>query len=91
VAVFVDGAFWHGHASRHKPGRSGDYWDEKIERNVARDRRVDAELSDLGWSVMRVWDFEVSKDLVGVVERVVELLDESGISRRARTIMSTNG
>src|SRR5688572_28401692 len=33
VAVFVDGAFWHGHPSRHKPGRSGRYWDNKIERN----------------------------------------------------------
>src|SRR3954469_13739020 len=49
VAGFVDGAFWHGHPSRHKPGRSGDFWDKKIARNVERDRRVDAELHAAGW------------------------------------------
>lgn len=72
VAVFVDGAFWHGHPSRHKPGRSGEYWDKKIAANVARDRRVDQELNDAGWSVLRIWDFEIKKDLDGVVSRVAE-------------------
>lgn len=75
VAVFVDGAFWHGHPTRHRPGRSGAYWDEKIERNIARDRRVDAELHDQGWKVVRVWDFEVKKNLGNVVERVVDALE----------------
>jgi DNA mismatch endonuclease, patch repair protein len=70
VAVFVDGAFWHGHPSRHKPGRSGAYWDEKIATNMARDRRVDAELRERGWTVLRMWDFEVWRDLTGTVERV---------------------
>jgi DNA mismatch endonuclease Vsr len=84
VAVFVDGAFWHGHASRHKPGRSGAYWDEKIERNIARDRRVDAELRGLGWSILRVWDFEVNKDLGGVVGRIVQLLNEVAMATGGR-------
>jgi DNA mismatch endonuclease, patch repair protein len=77
VAVFVDGAFWHGHPSRHKPGRSGPYWDEKIERNVVRDRRVDAELKSLGWHVLRVWDFEVRKGLTDVVDRVIAVLEDA--------------
>jgi DNA mismatch endonuclease (patch repair protein) len=70
VAVFVDGAFWHGHESRHRPGRSGEYWDRKIAGNVARDRRVDRELSDGGWLVVRVWDFEVRKAREAVVDRI---------------------
>src|ERR1700730_16227797 len=49
IAVFVDGAFWHGHPSRHKPGRSGDYWDAKIARNVERDRAADATLRAARW------------------------------------------
>jgi DNA mismatch endonuclease, patch repair protein len=76
VAVFVDGAFWHGHPSRHRPGRSGRYWDEKIATNVARDRRVDGELRELGWSVLRVWDFELRRDLATVLDRVVAMLAE---------------
>jgi DNA mismatch endonuclease (patch repair protein) len=74
VAVFVDGAFWHGHPSRHRPGRSGDYWDKKIARNVERDREVDRELEALGWAVERIWDFEIRRDLDAVVERVAGLV-----------------
>ncbi len=75
VAVFVDGAFWHGHPSRHRPGRSGQYWDEKIQKNVERDRRVDAELVEAGWKVVRIWDFEVRSDLEISVRRVSDALD----------------
>src|SRR4051794_27457591 len=79
VAVFVDGAFWHGHPSRHKPGRSGEYWDTKIARNVERDRAADAALAAAGWIVVRVWDFEVRRDLTAVIERVVAALrDRAG-------------
>ena len=78
VAIFVDGAFWHGHPSRHKPGRSGEYWDRKIEQNVARDRRVDRELRDRGWEVLRFWDFEIRNDLDGVVARVGDTLERRG-------------
>jgi DNA mismatch endonuclease, patch repair protein len=78
VAVFVDGAFWHGHPSRHKPGRSGAYWDKKIARNVQRDREADAALEASGWTVIRVWDFEVRRDLGGVVNRVISHLADRG-------------
>jgi DNA mismatch endonuclease (patch repair protein) len=74
VAVFIDGAFWHGHPSRHRPGRSGRYWDEKIAGNIARDRRVDADLVGHGWEVVRIWDFEVRRDLEAVLDRVVAAL-----------------
>jgi DNA mismatch endonuclease, patch repair protein len=74
VAVFVDGAFWHGHPSRHKPGRSGAYWDRKIARNVERDREVDEQLKYLGWLVLRLWDFEVIRSLAESVARVEQAL-----------------
>lgn len=76
VAVFVDGAFWHGHPSRHKPGRSGEFWDKKIARNVQRDREADAALRATGWKVVRIWDFEVRRDLAGATARVTDALRE---------------
>lgn len=89
VAVFVDGAFWHGHPSRHKPGRSGPYWDAKIARNVLRDRNTDAALEAAGWTVVRAWDFEVRRDLASVVERVTHALRDRppGISEWHRTLV----
>lgn len=86
IAIFVDGAFWHGHPSRHRPGRSGTYWDEKIAGNVARDRRIDAELQAGGWQVVRIWDFEVRRQLAGVVERVVALLSAKASSPDANGV-----
>jgi DNA mismatch endonuclease (patch repair protein) len=62
LAIFVDGAFWHGHKRYYWPGRSSAYWDTKIARNVLRDRKQRRELRLLGWRVVRVWDFEVLAD-----------------------------
>lgn len=69
VAVFVDGAFWHGHPDYYH-GQSGKFWDEKIARNRARDEKVNRLLVEAGWEVVRVWDFEVEKDLDAAVARV---------------------
>lgn len=88
VAAFIDGAFWHGHPSRHTPGRSGAYWDEKIARNIERDRKADAALEADGWIVIRVWDFEVRRDLSGVVDRVTSSLAcrATGVARWHRVL-----
>jgi DNA mismatch endonuclease, patch repair protein len=69
IAIFVDGAFWHGHPD-HYWGQSGEFWDQKIARNRDRDRRVNAELIDDGWTVLRFWDFEVDRNIRGCVSAV---------------------
>jgi DNA mismatch endonuclease (patch repair protein) len=82
LAVFIDGGFWHGHPSKWWPGRSGEYWDAKIARNQERDRRADRELGELGWRVLRLWDFEVEKNVDEAVRRVLELLVEEAPQTR---------
>jgi DNA mismatch endonuclease (patch repair protein) len=62
VAVFVDGAFWHGHRSAFVAGKSGAYWDAKIARNMARDDASNRALEALGWRVIRLWDFQVRRE-----------------------------
>lgn len=63
IAVFVDGAFWHGHPDYFTFGKSGARWDEKIRRNMARDVEVNQALALAGWEVLRIWDFEIKKDV----------------------------
>lgn len=75
VAVFVDGAFWHGHPSAYKSGQHGVYWDEKIKRNLERDRAADEALTAMGWTVLRLWDFAVRRDLAGSTASVIEALE----------------
>ena len=81
VAVFVDGAFWHGHPDYYW-GQSGPFWDSKIARNRDRDARVSHELEAQGWQVLRIWDFEIERDLAGSVGRVTEALSDRRACRR---------
>lgn len=73
IAVFIDGAFWHGHPEHFTPGKSGSYWDAKIARTQERDRLANAALARDGWRVLRLWDFEIEKDL----ERCVRLVAQA--------------
>lgn len=73
LAVFVDGAFWHGHPEHFTPGKSGSYWDAKIARTQERDRLANSALNRDGWRVLRLWDFEVEQDL----ERCVRLVAQA--------------
>jgi DNA mismatch endonuclease (patch repair protein) len=84
VAVFVDGGFWHGHPEHFKPGQSGSYWDRKIRRNQERDVRVDQQLIQSGWTVLRFWDFEIVESRDDCVKSVVSAL-ATGSAGKKRT------
>ena len=75
LAVFVDGAFWHGHPQYFTFGKSGEKWDAKIRRNMQRDAEVDAALATEGWTVLRIWDFEVAADPAAAAQRVATALE----------------
>jgi DNA mismatch endonuclease (patch repair protein) len=85
VAVFVDGAFWHGHPSKYWQGRSSPYWDKKIAGNQKRDRRIDRELAARGWRVVRLWDFEIEARPDAAALRVKRLLLRAPARSSART------
>ncbi len=74
VAVFVDGRFWHGHPDYFTFGKSGPYWDAKIERTQERDRIANEALKAAGWTVIRYWDFEVEENLEPCVSQIAEAL-----------------
>jgi DNA mismatch endonuclease (patch repair protein) len=59
-AVFVHGCFWHRHgcSKATTPKSNSAYWQPKFAENVARDKRVIAELLSLGWEPMVVWECE---------------------------------
>jgi DNA mismatch endonuclease (patch repair protein) len=71
VAVFVDGCFWHG-CPQHgtTPRANGSYWQAKLARNRKRDVATTAALTLAGWTVVRVWEHNISGG-AQEVERVV--------------------
>lgn len=75
LAVFVDGCFWHRCPEHgNVPRANGAYWQPKLERNVARDRAVDAALGEAGWRVLRAWEHEAP---AVVADRVLAVLTGS--------------
>lgn len=62
IAVFVDGCFWHGHDCRNtRPADNAEFWQKKRERNMAHDKKITALFESRGWSVMRIWECELTK------------------------------
>lgn len=60
VAVFIDSDFWHGHPERCiMPKTNPEYWSQKIAGNRKRDEQVNKELSDKGWVVIRLWEYDI--------------------------------
>ena len=75
VAVFVDGCFWHGCPQHYSaPVRNAEFWSRKVARNVERDRRTQSALEADGWTVLRIWEHEVTRELPTVVARIDAVL-----------------
>ena len=79
VAIFVDGEFWHGHDWENKKNRlkrNREYWIEKIEENINRDRIVDQQLSSIGWLSLHFWSKDVKRDCESCANEVIKTIRE---------------
>lgn len=66
TVIFVNGCFWHKHDCPRFvwPSTNEEYWRPKIMGNVERDKRNLAELQQLGWTVLTVWECELKKKVI---------------------------
>lgn len=77
VAVFVDGEFWHGENWEERKAKlkhDREYWIEKIEENIARDKRVDDQLQEMGWTTVHFWEKQVLKNTDQCVDTILKLI-----------------
>jgi DNA mismatch endonuclease, patch repair protein len=77
VALFVHGCFWHRHPgcpATRLPKSRLEFWQPKLEGNVARDRRQRRELKALGWAVIVVWECQTR--------------DATALAKLARTVIA---
>ena len=84
IAVFCDSSFWHGRNYKEKKSVSTnpEYWDEKIIRNLQRDKQVNEQLYAMGWTVLRFWDDDINNNIDECVETVKDALLESKLAGR---------
>ena len=76
VAVFVDGAFWHGKKfSVERLDEMSDYWRQKIRRNMARDTQNNERLETMGYLVLRFLEQDVLKNVSELAAKIGEAVN----------------
>ena len=93
IALFVHGCFWHQHAhcpAATRPKSNSDYWNRKLDGNVARDARNRTALEAEGWTVIVIWECETA-----IANRLADLKESILASGRgtknAGAARSSNG
>lgn len=64
AAIFVNGCFWHMHENcklSSIPKNNYDFWKNKLEGNVERDKKNYKELENMGIKVVVVWGCEIKE------------------------------
>ena len=82
IAVFCDSEFFHGkdwqslkmHLAK---ADRGEYWINKIQKNIERDKWVNLELERIGWKVIRFWGKEIKKDPDNCITIIEDAIIES--------------
>lgn len=70
VCIFVDGCFWHGCPTHfHTPRTNSDWWEEKINDNKRRDTIKRTRLRERGWTVICVWEHEITPSNIHLMVR----------------------
>lgn len=72
TVIFVHGCFWHGHSGcprAARPTSNADFWNNKIDKNMARDSKAQEDLAVLGWQALVIWQCQI-RDLAVLQERL---------------------
>lgn len=71
--VFVHGCYWHRHPGcrfAYEPKSNVDFWTQKFDRNVERDRQALTRLKELGWNPLVIWECECD-ELEAIAQRLL--------------------
>ena len=75
TVIFVNGCYWHRHPGckyATTPKTNTEFWNKKFQTNIKNDAKNKAELEEAGWNVITLWECELKRDLVGVLNYVEE-------------------
>ena len=79
VVIFLDSCFWHGCKKHCRiPATRKNYWENKIERNKQRDKRVNQYYKKNGWKIFRFWEHEMLRNYDKTVKKVEIMIKKGG-------------
>lgn len=74
TVIFVHGCFWHYHKDCREgriPSTNSKFWEEKLSKNVEKDKRHTKALQELGWKVIVIWECEIEKNIEQVLDKLI--------------------
>jgi DNA mismatch endonuclease (patch repair protein) len=75
--IFVHGCFWHQHngcSKAKRPKTNVQFWDDKLNRNIERDRENQKDLEKAGWDIFIAWECKIT-DIQGLEEDLRAFLE----------------
>lgn len=81
VAVFINGEFWHGRNYKSEKDKYKDFWIEKIQKNIVRDKKNYRLLKNEGWIVVKIWDKDIKKHTRRELNKIMRSIDMRLISK----------
>ena len=75
--IFIHGCFWHGHKvcpRAKRPSSNKMFWEEKLNKNIKRDKRNISGLKEMGWDPLIIWTCEI-KDHANLRIKLLNFLE----------------
>lgn len=74
TVIFIHGCFWHGHHCKagKLPETNKDFWENKINSNIERDKNDQLILGKLGWKILIIWQCELENKKM-ITEKLKEI------------------
>ncbi len=82
TAIFVNGCFWHQHKVCKLatiPKTRTEFWTNKLNSNKKKDENNLRELSNMGWSVITLWECELEKNFDDSMDQVFRFLESRSV------------
>ena len=72
ISIFINGCYWHRypHCELPLPKTNTEFWKEKFDKNIKRDKKKEKELLDLGWTVLVFWECKIKTNIKDCINKI---------------------
>ena len=72
ISIFINGCYWHRcpHCELPLPKTNTEFWKEKFDKNIRRDKKKEKELLDLGWTVLVFWECKIKTNIKDCINKI---------------------
>lgn len=76
IAIFINGCYWHRcpYCNLSLPKTNIEFWTDKFNKNIIRDKKKKQELEEDGWKVLVFWECQIKKELDKCIKEVKNCL-----------------